>query len=51
MMDALEKIIGLTICPPMGYMEFMNLVMNSSFVVTDSGGGCRKKRPTLTFLA
>lgn len=29
---------GLFLLPPLGYLDFLNLLMNSRFVVTDSGG-------------
>jgi len=31
----MEKLI---VCPPLGYLEFLNAMMNCKFVVTDSGG-------------
>lgn len=34
----LSKMKNLTIVEPLGYLEFMNAVMNSKFVLTDSGG-------------
>ncbi len=34
----LERTSGLTLCEPLGYREFMNLVMSSRLVVSDSGG-------------
>lgn len=34
----LESAPGLTLCEPLGYREFMNLVMGARLVVSDSGG-------------
>ncbi len=34
----LEEMKNLTIVDPLGYLEFMNAVMNSKLVLTDSGG-------------
>jgi len=34
----LKEMENLTIVEPLGYLEFMNAVMNSKFVLTDSGG-------------
>lgn len=34
----LESIPGLIICEPLGYLDFLNLVSESSVVITDSGG-------------
>jgi UDP-N-acetylglucosamine 2-epimerase (non-hydrolysing) len=36
--DILEKVNGLHLTPPMGYISFMNLVKTSKLVITDSGG-------------
>jgi UDP-N-acetylglucosamine 2-epimerase (non-hydrolysing) len=36
--DRLEAISGLTLCEPLGYLQFLGLVSASRFVVTDSGG-------------
>jgi UDP-N-acetylglucosamine 2-epimerase (non-hydrolysing) len=36
--DQLEKSPGLTLTSPLGYVEFMGLVVDAKFVITDSGG-------------
>ena len=36
--DELGSIEGLTLCEPLGYIQFMNLVTGSTMVITDSGG-------------
>ena len=36
--DALVAADGLTIIEPLGYVQFMNLVVSARFVITDSGG-------------
>lgn len=36
--EKLESIKGLTLCEPLGYIQFMNLVTGSAMVITDSGG-------------
>lgn len=33
-----ESIAGLTLCDPLGYIQFMNLVTGAKLVITDSGG-------------
>lgn len=33
-----ERISGLQFLPPLGYFDFQNIVKNSTFVLTDSGG-------------
>ena len=33
-----ESIDGLELIEPLGYLDFMNLMVNSSFILTDSGG-------------
>ncbi len=38
LMDELQSISGLTLCPPVGYFEFQKLIKDSKFVITDSGG-------------
>ncbi|MBI2045155.1 UDP-N-acetylglucosamine 2-epimerase (non-hydrolyzing) [Candidatus Pacearchaeota archaeon] len=38
LLDSLTNIKGLKIANPLGYLDMINLVMNSSFVITDSGG-------------
>ncbi|HQH28320.1 MAG TPA: UDP-N-acetylglucosamine 2-epimerase (non-hydrolyzing), partial [Oligoflexia bacterium] len=35
---SLQKIDGLILQPPLGYMDFMRLVMDAKLVITDSGG-------------
>ena len=43
---------GITLLPPMGYLDFVNLMINSRFILTDSGGiqeeSCVLKIPCLT---
>ncbi len=34
----IEKIKNLILIEPLGYLDFLNLMMNSKFVITDSGG-------------
>lgn len=34
----LERVRGITVCDPLGYLEFMALVSGASLVLTDSGG-------------
>ena len=36
--DALQDVPGLILAPPIGYVDFMSLLMTSRAVVTDSGG-------------
>ena len=36
--EEFESIDGLKIIEPLGYYDFMNLMINSSFILTDSGG-------------
>jgi len=36
--DKLKNMKNLLIIPPLGYLDFMNLVLNSKLVLTDSGG-------------
>nr|WP_310587501.1 UDP-N-acetylglucosamine 2-epimerase (non-hydrolyzing) [uncultured Dyadobacter sp.] len=38
MWESLEKIEGLILLPPQGYLEFINLMENALLVITDSGG-------------
>jgi len=38
LLSALEGNSRITILDPLGYIDFMNLLMNSKFVITDSGG-------------
>lgn len=38
LLNILKDISNLTILPPQGYLEFMNLMMNAKLVITDSGG-------------
>lgn len=38
LMAELEAIPNITILEPQGYLEFLNLMMNSALIVTDSGG-------------
>ena len=38
LIDEFKNIQGLQFLPPMGYFDFQNIVKNSSFVLTDSGG-------------
>jgi UDP-N-acetylglucosamine 2-epimerase (non-hydrolysing) len=38
LMATLEHCPGIQLTPPLGYIEFMNLVSNAAVVVTDSGG-------------
>ncbi len=38
LLSVLENISNLTILPPQGYLEFLNLMMNAKLVITDSGG-------------
>lgn len=35
---ALADIPGMTLCDPLGYIQFMNLVTGAAMVITDSGG-------------
>lgn len=36
--EAVEKLPNLRLIPPVGYLDFMQLMHNSKFVMTDSGG-------------
>ncbi|MEM7082350.1 MAG: UDP-N-acetylglucosamine 2-epimerase (non-hydrolyzing) [Pseudomonadota bacterium] len=36
--DRLASIEGLTLCEPLGYIQFMNVVTGARLVITDSGG-------------
>jgi UDP-N-acetylglucosamine 2-epimerase (non-hydrolysing) len=36
--DSLAKVSGLMLLEPLGYIEFMSVVRNAKFVLTDSGG-------------
>jgi len=36
--DTLERAEQIHLAPPLGYNDFMNLVMNSRLIITDSGG-------------
>lgn len=36
--NKLESVSGLTLCEPLGYIQFMNLVTGAKMVITDSGG-------------
>ena len=38
LLSVLGNISNLTILPPQGYLEFLNLMMNAKLVITDSGG-------------
>ncbi len=38
LMEKFTSIPGIIITEPMGYLEFMNLMINASFIITDSGG-------------
>jgi UDP-N-acetylglucosamine 2-epimerase (non-hydrolysing) len=38
LLDHLERESAITITPPLGYLEFMNLLMHAAVVITDSGG-------------
>lgn len=36
--ERLDAVDGLTLCEPLGYIQFMNLVTGAAMVITDSGG-------------
>lgn len=38
LLATLKEISNLTILPPQGYLEFLNLMLNTKLVITDSGG-------------
>jgi UDP-N-acetylglucosamine 2-epimerase (non-hydrolysing) len=38
LLDQLQKIPGMRLIDPLGYLEFMNLVTNARLAITDSGG-------------
>jgi UDP-N-acetylglucosamine 2-epimerase (non-hydrolysing) len=38
LLAALDDNAGITVLNPLGYIDFMNLMMNTKFVITDSGG-------------
>ncbi len=38
LLSALNGNTGITLLDPLGYIDFMNLMMNTKFVITDSGG-------------
>ncbi len=38
LLEILEKSKGVRLLEPLGYLDFMNLLMNTKFVLTDSGG-------------
>jgi UDP-N-acetylglucosamine 2-epimerase (non-hydrolysing) len=38
LLSSLRQVDGLTLTPPMGYLDFLHLTMRAALVVTDSGG-------------
>jgi UDP-N-acetylglucosamine 2-epimerase (non-hydrolysing) len=38
LLDRVERIPGIRLIPPLGYVQFMNLVKSSALAITDSGG-------------
>ena len=41
--DELDNIRGIHLIDPLSYLDFVMLMSKSEFILTDSGGGCRRK--------